>query len=767
MTILSGQYIIPVVVPFVVAILALAFPLMLDASSKVGDKYKSSIMTSTFHKELSFLWFLVMLVSSLVALFLYFLELPAPYCFRNNWLVANSAVLFVYVSAVFLVISLLCLSHTIHIYYSHKKLLRHLIRRYKCWDKWYKIKNKAKRKPNNEFDKSDFIAISKLMNFSIENADEELAREVYSFFCEAFIKFRIGKKGEEIDYPEEFYNAIFEASELLCRRQYKTLSYYNDGSLYEFFIDSFQETKISPKTIRFIWMCAMQNIHYEHYDFLFGLWKKTYQQVGLVVSCKPSLQDETIKFTELSHILCSYLLHAEQFSELAKVMRYTQFAPPKYVLTPSSVQEVIDSCLIVESHNNYQSPLFPVYYESLYPHPGVEGVYAGNIIQQRLYKFYAVCFLFQYRLLQTFATSGYSDTIHIGTSTDEKKNTQTVVLKLRENVEEILKNKKLLNSMKLDTITFDQMSYGHKSPKQWFDDILTEISDSVLAHQDEEEKAAEIPQEVVSKFNETVCSSFRTILDQIRPFLCSNKSGKKECVSLAWRHDINRKSHVLQSINFAEVCGGSLATEYHANFWLPLLKMNMTTYSLKKDEVLKTAFSWKKHKGLVILVFGIRFDEEKLRNEGLLKKENGQLLSATGIEVLRISSYPLPPVLSESVVLIKRNDLPYQLIEPLSDETINELGLSEIDTDNHLYTSVIDFHLEKWNTIKQKYIRQNNSEADKYAMFCTYINSKLWYNSKAKLIRLSVYNQFLDRGKPQLQEEVVDIWKRSRKTIYK
>ena len=764
-TILSDQYILPVVVPFVVGILSLALPLTLDASSKVGDKYKSSLVTKAFRNEMSFICFTVMLWGSLISLLLYFFAFPAPQCLRGlriSVIIENSAVLLVNILTILLVSSLLWLSCTINIYYSQNKLLRHLICKYKCWNKWYRIKSRVLRKPNNDFDKSDFIALSILMNFSVENADEELARRIYSFFVEAFIQFRKGKEGEEIEYPDEFYNAIFEASEHLCRRGYKTVSYYNDGSLYEFFIDPFQETKISSKTIRFIWMCALQNIHYGHYDFLFGLWKKIYQQVGLVLSDNLIFQNESDKFVELSHVVCSYLLHLGQFKEFLKFMNYTQFQPPQYVLTPSSVQQVIDRCVDLEQHNDYGSSLFPVYYESMYPHPGVEGADAGKIIQQRLYLFYAVCFLLQYQLPQTFVTSGYNDSISIGDSIDKKQKTQAVIEKLRSNVKKVIENKKLVKALDLYPISFDQAFNGHKSPQQWFDDVLMEICNQLKVQIDAEERMAIIPTNIVEEYENAVQSSCEVMFKELEPYCGKEQTGKNNYVALAWRHDIVPKSRVLKSINFAQVCGKSLAIEYNANFWLPLLKMNITNYTLEKEEALKTAFCWEKTQGLIILLFGVRFDENKFINGDLLRKEKGKLVSKTGINVLKVNAFPLPPALSDSIVLIKQEDLPYQSIEPVCDVTIKELGLKEVGSQYKIYTSVIDFHLEQWESIKLKYTRNNNPDADKYAMFCAYINSKIWYNPKAKLIRLSMYNQLIDRGMPQKQTDVIDVWKESK-----
>ena len=304
---LTGQYIVTIAVPFVIAIVALALPLMLDASSKISEQYKSSFMAKAFQKEWAHKVFVITLVVSVLAIVLYMLKLPVIDAFSDCWLIANSAVLLVYGSTLVLVIALLVLARIISIYYRQDRLLKYLTNKYNLKSKWCK-----------KHDKDVFLSISKLMNYSIDNADEELARGIFSFFVEAFVKFRIGKKEQVIDYPDEFYDTVFEASELLCRRQRQTVSYYNDGTLYDFFIDSYQQTLVSQKTLRFMWMCVIQNAKYDKDEHIFSLWKKLYQHVSLFLDNKLNLLEEKRKFVEFSSVLCAYVLDLRKYDLLLK-----------------------------------------------------------------------------------------------------------------------------------------------------------------------------------------------------------------------------------------------------------------------------------------------------------------------------------------------------------------------------------------------------------------------------------------------------------------
>lgn len=746
---LIGQYVETIAIPFVIAIVALAFPLMLDASSKISNQYKSSIIAKSFQKEFAYRVFVVALLVSVSSIVLYVFKLPVIEALSNCWVISNSAVLLVYSSTLLLVITLLVLAYIISIYYRQDKLIKHLSRRYNWKARWF-----------NKHDKDDFLAISKLMNYSIDNADEDLAREVFGFFFGAFIKYRKMKDGQEVVYPEEFYNSVFEASEQLCMRQRKTVSYYNDGTLYDFFIDSYQQTKVSQKTLRFMWMCVIQNMAYNKDEYVFSLWKKIFQHVSLFLTNNRTLAKENGKYIEFARVVCAYVLSKEKYELLLKLLRFSQMSPAQYSLTPSSTQEVIAGCKEVLKHNKYDSLHFPVYWESIYPWPGVDGADAETIIEGKLIDCLAVLFLWQYILPKTFMSHGYSDAINHGDSLEEKKETLEALTRLQISVKTVLDNKQLLSVLGCDRLSYDVPGYGHKSPKSWFEDNIMAITGRIEVQEDAEERNARIPQEIIQKYNETVVrTSSALFINNTQYQSQANKRKKTEKYDLLLRRDISRKSHIIRSINYAETVGGFLATDYSANMWMPLLRMKVHRYVLKEEDVLKVILDFNNRKGLVIFNFGIWINEKKYLDEGLLKKKDDKLYTKSGIEIIYADTYLLHPVLVNSMMIIKQNDLPAVEFNKADKSIIDELQLQICEREHNVYTSVIDFN-EANEDLRNKYLAGKQGEEDKYAMFISYVNSSLCYNPDSKVLLLSVYNQFADRMAPQNPTEVKDIWKK-------
>ena len=100
--------------------------------------------------------------------------------------------------------------------------------------------------PNNEL--NTFLELSDLLYYSIEQGNEELARELISFVTKEFIEFRKDKTGKVIIYPDEYYTTIFQANELVYIKPKRTVSYLNGSIFLNLFIDNYKKTIISDKT---------------------------------------------------------------------------------------------------------------------------------------------------------------------------------------------------------------------------------------------------------------------------------------------------------------------------------------------------------------------------------------------------------------------------------------------------------------------------------------------------------------------------------------
>ncbi|SMO94589.1 hypothetical protein SAMN06265379_1241 [Saccharicrinis carchari] len=119
-------------IPMIIAILAIALPLLIQTISRIEDKYNSTKLIVVFKKESIYKSFWIILFLSILSFICWVLQLPRIVDFGVfNGVLDNSAFLFITTSTIFLIIATLRLFGLILTYYQTEKLLNRLTRKYK------------------------------------------------------------------------------------------------------------------------------------------------------------------------------------------------------------------------------------------------------------------------------------------------------------------------------------------------------------------------------------------------------------------------------------------------------------------------------------------------------------------------------------------------------------------------------------------------------------------------------------------------------------
>jgi len=344
-------------IPMIIAIFAIALPLLLQTISRVDDKYNSTKLIETFKKDPICYGYLIVLIVAIISYVLWIFQIPRLIDLgKLNDFIENSALIIIGIATVSLIMMTFAVVYLIYIYYHPEKLLKHLIKKH---DK--NIKNK----------KTYFEAIASILFYSIQKADETLARQLLEFYFDTFIKHRIGKANELVDYPPEYYNSVFEANELLCLRKRRTISYFNDSTLFELFLDSFQHTIISQRTYDFIWKCILQVLHYDRVEFVISYWRKAHQLFDFNLEPAEKKYDDNYQiinqeeiasreiereaFLEFHYALGGLLMYLKKYELLNEMVYWTNQEPPKYVLVPERMEEVIKRFMDIPKKGGYSN----------------------------------------------------------------------------------------------------------------------------------------------------------------------------------------------------------------------------------------------------------------------------------------------------------------------------------------------------------------------------------------------------------------------------
>ncbi|MDP3451798.1 MAG: hypothetical protein Q8R90_02480, partial [Bacteroidales bacterium] len=114
-------------IPMIIAILAIALPLLIQTISRIEDKYNSTKLIVVFKKEPIYKIFWIILFLSVLSFICWVLQLPRMADFGVfNGIVDNSSFLFITISTILLIISTLRLFGLILSYYQTEKLLNRL-----------------------------------------------------------------------------------------------------------------------------------------------------------------------------------------------------------------------------------------------------------------------------------------------------------------------------------------------------------------------------------------------------------------------------------------------------------------------------------------------------------------------------------------------------------------------------------------------------------------------------------------------------------------
>lgn len=153
-------------IPMVIAIFALAFPLLFQTASRIDDKYNSTLLIKVFRKDWICKCFISTLLGALICCGLWILQLPRIIDCGEviNIFIDNSALILLLVLTIVLIVMTISIMWLINVYYVPDKLLERLIKQYH--------KSNLPQKKNytsNQYQKSYFIRLKKKENLWFDN----------------------------------------------------------------------------------------------------------------------------------------------------------------------------------------------------------------------------------------------------------------------------------------------------------------------------------------------------------------------------------------------------------------------------------------------------------------------------------------------------------------------------------------------------------------------------------------------------------------------
>jgi len=219
------ENIIEICVAIDIAILGIAYPIIIDKISNIGDKYSSEYIPVLFNKEFpqknlkinsgnrlyNISIFNITIYCTLTSFIFQIFEIPPPAKW-DNWFINNSADYLTLFLTILLIIFFFIWLNKVALYNGKSKsLLTHLIKNY----------NKSKSNPETE---NYYIkAINEITIYAIEKQDEHLQETLLEFYYTVFANIR-GKhdKSKPLVYPVDIYFLINKINEIVAKDENKT-----------------------------------------------------------------------------------------------------------------------------------------------------------------------------------------------------------------------------------------------------------------------------------------------------------------------------------------------------------------------------------------------------------------------------------------------------------------------------------------------------------------------------------------------------------------
>lgn len=749
------------IIPIIIAIFAFAFPLLLQTISRIDDKYHSTKLIHTFRQDWVCIGFVLAMANALIATIIWILQIPRLVdCKAFNALFDNSALIYIGISSIVLIIMSFLIVNLTYIYYYPEKLVIHLI------EKYNKIQNQKK---------GYFEAISKILFYSINKADEPLARTLLEFYFEAFIIFRKGKEGQAIEYPQEFYDTVFEANELLCIRKRKTVSHFNDSTLFELFLDQHQKTVISTKTYNFLWRLIVQSILYDKDDFVIAYWRKAHQLFSLFMPVIYPNYDSTSRvvtnqveinkrneerkdFLEFHYALGGLLMYKHKYNTIRELIRFTQSQPPKYVLVPERMQEIIERYMQID----WKDYINPVYYEQRYWFPDIYGVNSDGLIRTWIKRYLAILFIRQYTLFEYYVNSNRLAMPKTPQSLSELNHWKDELGSLEYFVNDYLSQSEVLMGLGLEQ--FSNPGWFEENnkikPSVLIENFKTEIEGNFNRIKDEQPVA----QDKEKEFQEESIKHLKPVFQQFSNVFSNSQIGDNyKSYYIGGQHYILDKAAFGDNQDVGYVNTDSITAEAVA--------MQFQYYSLNTFILIFPQKYLMAEKDLFDAIDRISIDSENfvlisvglnidyffhLQIDGLRK--NKEKWCYGELEIIEINSY-MNDLVSQSLFILKKEDLPNMIFKEVDAQLEEKYLLSKIDDTFNIYTSLINLNEAGNEMIKEEAEKENNQvDLSQKVLACVDINVEIQCKQNIKCIQLRAFSQFDDRGKANTLDDIKNCW---------
>lgn len=736
--------IVSICVALDIAIIGIAYPIIIDKISNIGSKYSSDYLSELFEKEFPqsklgvkifgkrvsyFILAIYLTVFSFLPLIFKFEPL---YDWEKYWIVNNSADLLVFITSTALIILFFLWLDKVSIY-NHKstKLLNYLISKY----------NNSK---DNEED-YHLKTINEFAYYAIRNQDIHIQKTLVSFYFDEFSKLQKNHDNNTpLIYPIDLYQLIYNVTSELVDSHKNKLRVLEHRAVSGIWIlgEGFSATSTSKESYAWLWRNI--NLIVEKKDFLKMYWKRAHQHYhhklrhieGEEYNYETNQYrnqkaidkriEERKDFLEFNYAFGGLLMFKQNYNTIRFVFNHSTSLPPNYVLLPIHMTEIFEM-LHNFSDNNY---LLENNIEIKYPFTELDD-YWGEKIRFWINSYLALLFIRQFSLRRFMTFHDFKGLPNLPDKTNELNYWLRNILIFESNIEKVKSNKELMETLGYSSIIEEDATNNTFS--QFLEKLKIEIEEKI--EYNENNITLHTPK--VKRFNEKTDEILEKVFDKYQLIKNPNDLSNQDNVT---KLSINGLQTIYPKQAFTE---DDSYIDYDTFFANQVVRNKLDYYIPNSFLTARTKRYLFKENDLYYAIKKLNIDSDYIIVAINSPYEKLDLIKEFKDFVINLRS--TNNAIQDTFFVLKKSDLPtirnLELEEP-------EIELDTLTTrKNNVYTSVLDLNLEENKDIRERWLdRGTESDLRKQVQVTIAFKTIIIWKNQRNVIQLNIYSQFREQG---------------------
>lgn len=760
------ENIIEICVAIDIAILGIAYPIIVDKISNIGEKYKSQYIPVLFNdefpqrslaitirkKEFKLTYFKLALYLTIFSFLFLIFKIPPPFDW-DNWFINNSAKLIVFGLSATLTIFFFIWLDKVFLYNGKStSILTNLRKRY------------DRIKDNSEKKQYHLKAINELTFYAIEKQDEHLQQTLLEFYYKVFSAIRRNhQKSSPLVYPIDLYFLVNKLNIEVVNTDNKKLKVIEHRAVSGTWLlgEDFEGIPISEETYDWLW----RNLYFicdeprlvkmfwanssQYFDYQLQPIYPSYDIEKHETSNKDEierrkdeigrLKDERNQFLELHYALGGLILYREKYNLLKYFFEYSQSQPPKYVLLPETMTEIF--YWFENFRNEFKNRAIPI--DVKYYFPELDNLGNRKQVNYWICSYISILFIRQYSLQQYYTYQDFTGLPNLPHDILELTNWLDSISFFEKCLNDLLLNKKLISDLGYSKVVEDNENNFTQFIEKLKDDIKAEIGQQKLEAKLDNLKIKQF----YEKSKEIITSAFSEY-DSL--FVKKDKFFESSELKLS----VNGAKTLMSKSAFTEGDISHLnydsvfASSIRANKIMRLIPNSFLIartkrYLFNSNNILTAIDKIIGDLDEVLIVgFNIGYALKKILNGSKFKNI--------------IKYYPSTEYqYQDTLYVLNKKDLPTIEHKEIRKEEIKELQLKPINEDLSVYASVIDINLEENKEIRNRWNLENEPDnLDlKVQLTISFLSIISWRNER-DIIQVNITSEFKEQG---IQNDINDI----------